>query len=218
MVTNFDSIIDKLPDVIYTANTVNNHSRRVNNAVFSLYGYTQQEWACQPDMWHACLHTDDRQRVLQVISAIKENSEGYVQYRIIRKDGSVRWLADHYNALASVEGNGLCVYGVMTDITEYKNQIEYSRQNLDELLEESATVIYRCEPSGNFPATFISNNVTRQMGYMPEDFITDSSFWMNHIHPDERDHVLGDLSKLFEHGYHSHEYRFLHANGAYVWM
>jgi signal transduction histidine kinase len=41
---------------------------------------------------------------------------------------------------------------------------------------------------------------------------------LNHIHPEEVTCVLTGLCRLFEKGHYTHEYRFLHKNGAYRWV
>lgn len=67
-------------------------------------------------------------------------------------------------------------------------------------------------------ALYISSNIQRQLGYLAKQFVEDSSFWINHIHPDDRERVFTDLGKIFEHGNHAHEYRFLDVQGNYRWM
>jgi two-component system cell cycle sensor histidine kinase/response regulator CckA len=97
---------------------------------------------------------------------------------------------------------------------------EYIEKNelLEYFLEASSTVLYRCIPEGDYPATFVSANIRRQLGYEPDDFIKDLKFWVNRIHPDDRERVFRELSALFEKGYHKHEYRFLHKDGTYRYM
>ena len=64
----------------------------------------------------------------------------------------------------------------------------------------------------------MSENVRALFGYEPRDFIDDSGFWANHIHPDDRDRVLTHAVQIFITGHYAHEYRFLHADGEYRWV
>ncbi len=91
-------------------------------------------------------------------------------------------------------------------------------ERLQHLLTSSPAVIYSCKASNDYGATFISDNVVSQLGYEAREFIEDSSFWINHIHPEDRPDILAGLSILFERGHHNHEYRFLHPDGSYRWM
>ncbi|MCP4364674.1 MAG: PAS domain-containing protein [Planctomycetes bacterium] len=75
--------------------------------------------------------------------------------------------------------------------------------------------MYTCKPSGDYPATFVSDSIKSRLGYEPHEFTEDSRFWADRIHPEDAPRVFAKLRQLFEHGYHTHEYRFLHKNGTY---
>ncbi len=75
--------------------------------------------------------------------------------------------------------------------------------------------MYTCKPSGDYHATFISDSIKSQLGYEPREFTEDSRLWADHIHPEDAPRVFANLRQLFEHGYHTQEYRFLHKNGTY---
>ncbi len=91
-----------------------------------------------------------------------------------------------------------------------------ARQQL--LLTSTPVVLYACRASGDYGATFVSENVVEQLGYSPRDFTDHSNFWISHIHPDDRAYVLAGLLRIFEHGRHIHEYRFRHKDGTYRWL
>ena len=99
--------------------------------------------------------------------------------------------------------------------------VETLRQNenrLEHLLTASPAVIYTCIVNEPFACTFISLNITRQLGYKPEDFITNEEFWANHIHPEDTQRTLAEFLHVLEKGRLTLEYRFLHKNGTYRWM
>jgi PAS domain S-box-containing protein len=91
-------------------------------------------------------------------------------------------------------------------------------RRLDFLVSAAPMVVYAAKPSGDYGATYISPNIRRLLGYAPEDFLGDSGFWANHIHPDDRAWVLAEQEKLFTAGRIEAEYRFHHADGSWRWM
>lgn len=91
-------------------------------------------------------------------------------------------------------------------------------ERLKYLFTSSPAVIYCCKPSGDYAATLISENITSQLGYEAHEFIEDPSYWADRIHPEDKPHVFAGLPELFEKGYYTHEYRFLHKDGSYRWM
>ena len=96
--------------------------------------------------------------------------------------------------------------------------VAIANSRLQFVLASGPGVIYTCRPDGNFGATFISENIKEQLGYEPSDFIDDSEFWAENIHPEDRPVVFENLPKLFETGNYVHEYRFLHKDGTFRWM
>ncbi len=68
-----------------------------------------------------------------------------------------------------------------------------AQQRLRFLLSTSPAVIYTSHPFGDFAATFITDNVASQMGYLPKDFIGQPSFWIDHVHPEDRPGVISSL-------------------------
>lgn len=114
---------------------------------------------------------------------------------------------------------GLGIY--FRDISERKLAEELllrTQSRLQYLLTSNPAILYACEASGDYAATFISENVSVMLGYHSQDFLTDSKFWANHIHPDDLERVFAGLVHLFEVGTHTHEYRFRHQDGSYRWV
>jgi diguanylate cyclase (GGDEF)-like protein/PAS domain S-box-containing protein len=107
-------------------------------------------------------------------------------------------------------GNGI--------LKEATAELVGTKTHLEHLLTSTSAVLYSARASGDYGATFISRNIMNQLGWKAEDFIEDSSFWSNHIHPDDSPRIFAELPKLFEYGKHIQEYRFLHKDGEYRWV
>ncbi|MDH5669883.1 MAG: PAS domain S-box protein, partial [Nitrospira sp.] len=107
------------------------------------------------------------------------------------------------------------------DMAERKgmeDRLRASEARLEFLLSATPAVIYSARPSGDYGPIFVSDNVTEILGYSPDEFIADSGFWGNRIHPDDRERVFAELPNLFEYRTFVHEYRFLHRDGSYRWL
>ncbi|MDX2099987.1 MAG: response regulator [Leptolyngbyaceae cyanobacterium bins.59] len=162
-----------------------------------------------------------------------------IEEPITKAGGEVRWLRTNKVPLRNLDNEVIGILGTCEDITDQKHtesalqelnlklearvELRTSElQNLKErqafILTSSPGVVYVARAFGDFGATFMGANVRALFGYTPEHYTTDSSFWMKHIHPDDRDRVVAGLDHFFNTGYHIHEYRFLHANGTYRWV
>lgn len=110
---------------------------------------------------------------------------------------------------------------LILEIVEHRRtelQLRQTRQRLQHLLTYSPAVIYSCQPDGDCVFTFISENVKFITGYEPNEFIENTSFWSEQIHPDDAPQISASLSLLFQQGYCSREYRFRYKNGEYRWL
>ena len=136
-----------------------------------------------------------------------------------RKDGQLVPVAITGSCIA-LDGQPIA-QGIFRDIS-YRLQAEQENRQLKDrlqfLLASSLAVIYSCEPGGNFACNFISQNVSTVLGYTPADFLADPKFWSQRLHPDDAPQVFADLTTLFETGVLTHEYRFLHQQGHYLWL
>jgi two-component system sensor histidine kinase/response regulator len=93
-----------------------------------------------------------------------------------------------------------------------------ARARLQHLLDYTPTIIYSSVPSGDFKLTFVSDNITRVLGYSADEVTGDPNFWFNHIHHEDRPAIFQRLPQLFVHEEHVHEYRFLDCDGNYRWI
>jgi PAS domain S-box-containing protein len=89
---------------------------------------------------------------------------------------------------------------------------------LEQLVASGPAMIYACRPEGTFPCTFVSPNVREHLGYVPDDFLSDSGFWWSKIHPDDRECVATGNAQLFVSGHGVREYRVRHADGSWRWV
>ncbi len=143
------------------------------------------------------------------------------EWTYIRKDGSRFPVLLCVTALKNSHGQIVGFLGIAQDITartraELENRL--LKERLEFLLASSPAMIYSCKPSGDYAATFMSMNIRSILGYYPDDFTQTENFWASHIHPDDAPRVFADLADLFKYGTHKHEYRFLHADGYYLWL
>ena len=93
------------------------------------------------------LHPDDYDEIIESVNkqiSTSDDNFDYVEYRIIRKDGSVRWV-DDYGHYTDTEAYGGIYYVFISDITEKKMRLESDmavRQAVIEALSESYRTVW----------------------------------------------------------------------------
>jgi PAS domain S-box-containing protein len=167
----------------------------------------------------------EREAVIQLLQQLNtltpDNPSLDQEHLALKPDGQIGWQRWTNRALFTPMGELVEFQSVGWDITDRKTaELEnlQLRQRLEFLLARTPATIYTCKIDGDYGATFISENVRLLLGYAPEEFTQNSGSWASHIHPDDVATVLAGLRVLFENGYHTHEYRFLHQDGTYSWV
>lgn len=134
------------------------------------------------------VHEEDRERVAQIYSDAYENETHYdVEYRILEKDGSVRWLHEHAEIEHDSNGDPVCFFGILQDITvrkelEQKLQSLASTDALTGLLnrrefdEQFARALVRISRTGTSLALFVIDmdgfkRVNDEFGHEAGDFV-----------------------------------------------
>ena len=92
------------------------------------------------------------------------------------------------------------------------------KRGLLHLLSCAPAVTYSFEAKGDFRPTFLSKNFKGLFGYEPREYMTDSNFVRDRVHPDDAQHVQNELSRLFNAGHLTLEYRFLCKDDHYCWV
>ncbi|HET9821389.1 MAG TPA: histidine kinase dimerization/phosphoacceptor domain -containing protein [Burkholderiaceae bacterium] len=127
-------------------------------------------------------------------------------------------LLDFWLYMTVLAGVGMALALVIEERSAAAEALHHSEQRLRFLLGATPVVLYTARVDGDYGATYISDNLERVLGHTAEEFLRDPGFWATHLHPDDAPRVLGGLGPLFEHGHHSHQYRFQHRDGSWRWM
>ena len=121
--------------------------------------------------------------------------------------------------LLAVSQTGLLLGAVVTERKRVENNLRLTQNRLQHLISSGPAVIYSSKCSGDYGITFISENVDLLLGYKAQEFILDSSFWAQQIHPEDAGRVFIEFAEiLWMQGHHTCEYRFLHQDGTYRWI
>jgi PAS domain S-box-containing protein len=131
-----------------------------------------------------------------------------------RTDG--RWV--QVNERKTNDGGVVAVYTDVTEIKRAEETLRTTQGRLTYLLTASPSMICSFEVGGRNAPTFISENVRDLLGYEPDDYLAGPEFWLDRLHPEDRDRVLSEFPNLLRQGHNVIEYRFLRADGTYRWV
>jgi sigma-B regulation protein RsbU (phosphoserine phosphatase) len=94
-------------------------------------GYTPEDFIEEKILFREIVHPDDMDRLAEEIQHYaEEDAEEYTQlYRIMTKDGQVRWVEDQTSVVRDADGNKIFNQGLLVDITSRKLAEEEVRKS-----------------------------------------------------------------------------------------
>jgi two-component system cell cycle sensor histidine kinase/response regulator CckA len=123
----------------------------------------------------------------------------------------------HKNKLGEVE----YLWTIARDITARKdaeNTQRDSEQRYESLVHSIDGIVWELDPH-TLEFTFISNQAERILGYQSQQWLTETGFWANHLHPEDRDWVIDFCRNAIERkADHKFDYRMIAADGRVVWL
>ncbi|MBR1815340.1 MAG: response regulator [Lachnospiraceae bacterium] len=217
-----------------------------NHAVYQIFGCENSEEFREitGNKFKGMVHPEDYENVVSSIERQEEDSDtdnlDYVEYRIIQKDGSIRWVED-YGRCTSMPEYGDVYYVFIGDITEehlirekYNRIASQKMMALEELERETASLrtIHEMLGSGKWTMDFDENGdmirvswsdqFRKMLGYKGlEDFPDVLESWSDLLHPDDKDRVLKEFWDTLEdttgRKIYDVEYQLMTCNQGYRW-
>lgn len=214
-------VVNANDSVIITEANLNHPKIVYTNAAFTaMTGYTAEEVLGKtPHILQG--PNSSRAQLNKIHQALTQGKPIQVELVNYRKDGSEFWADLNIVPIANQQGDLTHYVALQRDITDRKwaeRALLATQSRLKYLLSSNPSVIYTCQPNRNRPCTFVSENVAQQLGYEVWQYLRDSQFWIDRIHPEDLPNVLAKMSQLFVEEQLSCEYRFLHQDGSYRWL
>lgn len=134
--SRFNSLFDSLRDGAWAISTDGPQFIYANRAVEEIYGRSIQELQADPEFWIECAHPEDREIARQSIRDVDEKGSADVEYRIVRPDGTVRWIHERKQLIYDAEGRPIRKGGLISDVTEARMAAE-EKERLEAQLRQT---------------------------------------------------------------------------------
>jgi len=161
----------------------------VSPAVKAISGYTAEELVGRFAL--EFIHPDDRARVARTFDAALPGPSGWlIEYRIVRKDGAVRWVEARPKLIHDPETGAPCaVTDVVRDITDRKaadDALADSEARYRLLADNASDMITRFDSRSTI--LFMSPASEAMLGYRPEEML--GKRVIDFVHPADQPTVL----------------------------
>ncbi|HEX6125602.1 MAG TPA: PAS domain S-box protein [Pyrinomonadaceae bacterium] len=117
----YRSFIENLPVLFYAVKPEPPYTPFYVSPAFAEFGYPLEDWLNIPDIWLKVIHKDDRSWVFdETIDSTRTGKHVQYEYRVIKADGTVRWVRDRGCLIKDENGKVIHRQGVIADITVSK--------------------------------------------------------------------------------------------------
>lgn len=124
----FRQVMETIEEVFWLSRADLSEVLYVSPAFEKVWGIPCARLLAAPRSWMDAIHPDDRPRVVDAVHDRMARGNYCEQYRIIRPDGSTRWIRDRGYPIRDTQGRVIRVCGVAEDITERMEMQEQLRQ------------------------------------------------------------------------------------------
>ena len=164
-----------------------------------IWGRKVEDLYKRDEEWDESVHPDDLDYARSSFEEIIQTGGGEKrEYRIIRPDGSVRWVSDRGFAIKDSSGQVVRVAGIAEDITDRKRSevaLREGEERFRELAELMPETVFEVDLEGHL--TFVNRNAFNYFGYTPQDLKKGlKSFDM--IIPKDRERAQDNVTKILK--------------------
>lgn len=198
-----------------------NRYLRVNDAYCRIVGYSKEELLAMT--FTSITHPEDIDTDVSRFHLLLDGEiEHYaVEKRFIHKKGHTVWSLLSVSLVRDPQGQPLYSVSQVQDITERKHaeqELRTSQQQYEQLVNTIDGIVWEGDAQ-TFEYSFVSRQAERMLGYPIERWTSEPDFWVEHIHPDDREWAVNFcVIATAEMRPHEFEYRMVAADGRTVWL
>jgi len=164
------------------------------------------------------IHPDDRDRAARAIASGSAASQA-LEYRVVRADGSIRWIMERMRRVRDAAGKLQYIGGFASDITEIKTTaaaLASSETRFESTFENAGVGLAHCGMDGRWIR--VNQAACALLGYPREELV--GQHFKNVVHPEDAERSLAVARGIARGGAASftHEVRYVRKDGTVLWV
>lgn len=135
----FRQVTENIADVFWVTDTAKSQVEYISPEFEEVWGRACQTLYFSPSVWIEGIHPEDRERVTRAMFSKQVTGQYDEEYRVVRPDGSLRWVHDRAFPVRNALGAVYRLVGIAEDITERKRTEHLLQAERDVALALSST-------------------------------------------------------------------------------
>lgn len=214
----FRQLAESIREVFWLSDPSRNEILYVSPAYEEVWGRKLADLRTSPRDWIDAIHPEDRDRVMEAAQTKQARGDYAEQYRVVRPDGSIRWIYDKAFPVTDRDGRVVRIAGLAEDVTERVQLVQALLEREEalqraQLLAKLAHVV--SGPDGSFESW--SETLPRLLGIGADLLPRSNRAWLAIVHPDDRSRFRAMAIDAAIRGTRTDiEYRLHHADGTWI--
>ena len=213
---HFRQIAENIHEVFWLSTTDLSNVLYISPAYEAVWGRSRESLYREPRWFFAAIHPEDCSSVVSIVERDRETGFD-VEYRVVRPDGSIRWVRDRAFPIKDESGRFYRVAGIAEDITERKQTEDALLRSEDRnrlIIDTIPTMAWSLQANGI--VDFLNQRWLDYTGLSFEQYIKEP---LGPIHPDDIPRVMEKwLVQMAAGEGYDDEMRLRRADGEYRWF
>ena len=172
--------------------------------------------------WERLLHPDDLPIAHGQLKQLLNGESSVVDYRIVCKDGAVRWVRDYARPVCDVGGGVAWIYGAVQDMTDRRGAEDALRESEERYRVVSSLIsdfayAFAVAADGAVAREWVTGAIEEMTGYTDAEFMAHEA-WSAVCHPDDKPEVDRQLRVLLDGRPAAVDFRMVRKDGSMKWV
>ena len=121
----FRELADNVREVFFVADPQTGQALYLSPAYEEVFGRSREHAYAERSHWLEAVHPEDRERLLaEILATVRGAEPGSELFRVVRPDGSVRWVRSRVSPVRDASGKVVRTVGIAEDVTELRRAQE----------------------------------------------------------------------------------------------
>ncbi|MDR3681464.1 MAG: PAS domain-containing sensor histidine kinase [Flavipsychrobacter sp.] len=213
---NLMTFFNAMDDIFLSIDLIDMRLMQISRSCKEIFGYDPADFLANGQLWYQLIHPEDRHVIANDQAEIRKGKRVDSIYRIIHKDGTVRWVEKKLMPTCNEEGTVVRIDGIIRDITQRKAADEQHKAQEDwykQIVETAQEGIWTIDE--NRRISFANKKMAEILGYTLDEMIGRDLF--DFIYEDDKVYAAFHMGRRLDGVKEDLEIRYLKKNGIPIW-
>lgn len=197
----FQSLLGAVDDIVWASSLNGRDLYFISPILETLSGIPLDRYFKKPGLWRDLVHPEDREWVEAWSETLLDMGHIEAEYRIVTKDGDIRWIQDRRRVITNDAGTPVRLGGISRDITDRKRTevaIARNHERMTHTQKIARVGSWEWEPETNH--VMWSEGMLDILGIDADTFSGTMDEALQFIHPEDRTLVAETARRTLETG------------------